>query len=608
MWPFSPSYPELKPSDVGTPDLDDIDSFTYDYIVVGGGTAGCCLAARLSKDMSTTVLLIERGPVADTWANTVPMISGNVYEQDTLARQSKAEPLVQANDREVTLLSAEVLGGGSRVNAMLYTRGVAGDYNHWRDLGHAGWSYQNILPYFIRSEKSLSQFKSPFRGDSGPWENQTFPSPPWQCLSHARNAAASLGIPSVDDFNIPSIPSVSCSTLDVVIDRNMRRSSTFHSFLPSAVANSRKGHLKICANTLVAQILFDRLEDGTPRATGVKFASSDVKAAGSYHFAQARKEIILCSGALGTPQLLLLSGVGPAGHLRSQGITVVIDSPGVGSNLVRSITLLLLLMPFQKDHISVPLIWDNPLEDSMHILIQKPWMAVVEIFKYLIAGRGLMSQPFVHLAMFLPSRLLNDKGELLKLTPRDLDASLPENVPDIEITPMPIRGTPDYSPPAGAFTLMVCLLRPQSVGSVRLRSADPYARPKVELGFFTHPEDIVKIRKGVRLAMRIAEQMRTESYPLEPSPMLPASDSDADIDAFVRETCRTTYHYSSSCRMGAIDDVKPGVVDDELRVHGVEGLRIADLSVCPEILGAHTMALAVAIAEKCADLILTGKA
>ncbi|KAF8055869.1 alcohol oxidase [Lyophyllum atratum] len=577
MWPFSPSYPELKPSDVGTPDLNDIDSFTYDYIVVGGGTAGCCLAARLSKNVSTTVLLIERGPVADSWANAVPMISGNVYEQDSLARQSKAEPLVQANNREVTLLSAEVLGGGSRVNAMLYTRGVPGDYNHWRDLGHAAWSYQKMLP------KSLSQPKSPFRGDSGPWENQTFPSPPWQCLSHARNAAASLGIPSVDDFNIPSTPSVSCSTLDVVIDRNMRRSSTFHSFLPSAVANSRKKHLKICANTLVAQILFDRSEDGSPRATGVKFASSDLKAPGSYHFAQAREEIILCSGALGTPQLLLLSGVGPAGHLRSQGITVVVDSPGVGSNL--------------KDHISVPLIWDNPLEDSMHILLQKPWMAVVEIFKYLIAGRGLMSEPFVHLAMFLPSRLLNDKGELLTLTPRDLDASVPENVPDIEITPMPIRGNPDYSPPAGAFTLMVCLLRPQSVGSVRLRSADPYMRPKVELGFLTDPEDIVKIRKGVRLAMRIAEEMKTEKYPLEPSPMLPASNSDADIDVFVRETCRTTYHYSCSCRMGAIDDVKPGVVDDELRVHGTEGLRIADLSVCPEILGAHTMALAVAIAD-----------
>lgn len=237
--------------------------------------------------------------------------------------------------------------------------------------------------------------------------------------------------------------------------------------------------------------------------------------------------------------------------------------------------------------------------------MKRPWKAVLELAKYIVTGRGLFSAPFVHMAIFLPTRLLNENMEVTTTDPRDLDSTLPSNRPDIEIKPIPVQGidpSPESTIQGGAFTLMVCLLAPKSLGYVRLNSTDVYERPQVQIGLLSHPDDVAVLRKGVRLALRLADQVRGEGYPFRDF-LLPASESDEDINAFIRANSRTTYHYSSTCRMAPLSDDIPGVVDDELLVHGVDGLRICDTSVFPEVTAGHTMAPVVAVAERCADLI-----
>lgn len=237
--------------------------------------------------------------------------------------------------------------------------------------------------------------------------------------------------------------------------------------------------------------------------------------------------------------------------------------------------------------------------------MKKPWRAVIELAKYVLGGQSLFGSPFVHMAIFLPTRLLNSNMEVLTTDPLDLDATLPENRPDIEIKPIPVQGidpSPDFIVPGGAFTFMVCLLKPKSLGYVQLNSSNAFDRPQCQLNLLSDPEDVEILTKGVRLALRLAEQVRAQGYPFRDF-VLPTSESEKDIEAFIRANGRTTYHYSSSCRMAPFSDPIPGVVDDELKVHGILGLRICDTSVFPEITAGHTMAPAVVVAERCADMI-----
>ncbi len=221
-----------------------------------------------------------------------------------------------------------------------------------------------------------------------------------------------------------------------------------------------------------------------------------------------------------------------------------------------------------------------------------------------------MSEPWASVTMFLPSRLISSTGHVSPApTPSDLDVTNPKNIPDIEITPIPIDGVDpreDFIVPKGAFSFLITLLNPKSSGTVRLKSADPAEYALCDIGMMSDPADFGAMYKAVRLALRMAEEMKKQGYPFEGELLLPKSDSDGDIEAFMRQHARTTYHYSSSCRMARFDDAEsPGVVDDELKVHGVDGLRVCDTSVSPDIIAAHPMALAVVMAEKCADMILS---
>ncbi|KAI0742344.1 alcohol oxidase [Daedaleopsis nitida] len=588
-----PTVPELSASQVGSPfpnDGKEGEPCTYDYIIVGGGTAGCVLASRLSENPAVSVLVIEQGPVTDTWASRVPVISGNPYRTGTVAKTWWSLPMQHADNRYLEIMRGEALGGTSRINSLLYTRGSPGDYNRWEELGMTGWGYADVERFFIMSEKARDHPGAKFRGHDGVWHNRQFPGAPYTIIPRVHDAFLLSGIAHYPDLNAPDMPACGTGLLDVIQDDDFRRHSVNRAFLPATVAQARKDRLKICTNTLVTRIQLTQ-ESGRVRAAGVHFESTNTRKAGQRYYACARKEIILCAGAVGSPHLLMLSGLGPKEHLSSKGIPVIRDMPAVGS--------------FLQDHVGVPLTYEVPMTDSLHQLEASPLKAVQEAIKYLVTSRGLLSFPFQASSTFVASRLIDESYAVPKATPDDLDTSVPENRPDIEIMHLTNNATDYDIQGKGIFTLLVAHIRPQSYGSVRLATINPRAHPDVDLGFFTNPDDYIALRKGIRLAMRVAEDIRAAEYPLHD--LIVPEDSgagDERIDAFVRANLRTCFHYTSTCRMGhEVHGDRPSVVDTELRVHGVSGLRVCDASVFPEIVGAHTMAPTVMVAEKCASII-----
>ena len=252
--------------------------------------------------------------------------------------------------------------------------------------------------------------------------------------------------------------------------------------------------------------------------------------------------------------------------------------------------------------------WEVPVNDSLHVVYNKPMRVLWDFIRYVTSGKGLFTIPFLQSTLFVKTSLLNDQFELMSSDRSRLDARQPSNMPDVEIMPSHHRANAERVDPIldkiGIFNFTTTLVQPKSRGSVRLRSDNPIERPLVELGFLSDPDDIITLRKGLRLSLKLAKQMTIEGYPLKPvSSQLPTSESDEDLDKYIRENIRSCLHYMSTCRMAPEQDPNPGVVDDELRVHGIDGLRIADTSIFPDIVSTHTMAVAVVVAEKCALMI-----
>ncbi|KAI0631282.1 GMC oxidoreductase [Trametes polyzona] len=571
-----------------------LDSRAYDYIIIGGGTAGSCLAARLSEDPDVTVLVLERGGFANGWADKVPLISSNPYRDGAPVGRWWSQPVEEAGGRPMEVMCGEALGGTSAINCMFYTRGPAGDYNHWKELGNEGWGYEDLERYFVKSESTRSHPASHFRGKEGPWQNRAFTDTIWKHTPHVIRALENAGIPYAQDLSDPSIPAAAYVRHDISQDTKMHRHTPFNAFLSPKVLHERRDRLKICSHALVTRLELKTDSTGYMHAAGVHFEAVDSRKAGRSFFARARREVILCAGALGSPQILQLSGIGPKALLEEKGVPVVRDMPGVGSYL--------------QDHVAVPLTFEVPMNDSLHALEARPMKAVKELATYLLNGRGLFSYPFQPVTAYVSSRLLDDKSRI-SVPPgtegaEALDTHVFANCPDLEIMPAANNCTDHDIPNVGLFTLMVGLIHPKSHGTVRLATRNPRARPDVDLGFFSDPADFAPLRKGIRLAMRLADDIRQQGYPLKNLIVPDAGADDASLDSFARKNVRTCYHYTSTCRMGAEDDSeRPGVVDAELRVHGVRGLRVCDASVFPEIVGAHTMAPVVAVAEKCADMV-----
>ncbi|KAH9852303.1 GMC oxidoreductase [Lenzites betulinus] len=598
MWPFvseqtgAPGILALDEAGVeGHPAIQDLDKYTYDYIIIGGGTAGSCLAARLSEDPNVSVLILERGTFANGWADKVPLISSNPYREGAPVGRWWSQPAEHAEGQSLEVVCGEALGGTSAINCMFYTRGPPGDYNRWKELGNGGWGYNDLEPYFAKSETTHSHPESQFRSKKGPWQNRAYTNTIWKHTPHVIRAAENAGFVYSEDLSSPATPAAAYVRHDVSQDSANRRHTPFEAFLPPKVIQERQRRLKICPNALVTRIELASDGAGDVQATGIHFEDTDFRRAGRSFFAHARREVVVCAGALGSPQILQLSGLGPKAHLEDKGILVVRDLPGVGNYL--------------QDHIAVPLTFEVPINDSVHGLEVHPMKAVKELMTYLFTGRGLFSYPFQAVTLYVASRILDDKSRVsIPSGSADaLDARVPANCPDLEIMPVASNCTDHDIPRTGIFSIMVGLIHPKSHGTVRLSTRNPRARPDVDLGFFSDVADFAPLRKGLRLGLRLAEDMRKQGYPLK-GLIVPGMLDDTALDAFSRKHMRTCYHYTSTCRMGAEDDPdRPGVVDAELRVHGVRGLRVCDASVFPEIVGAHTMAPVVAVAERCADIM-----
>lgn len=576
MWPFGSSYPE-----VAFHELHE----KYDYIIVGGGTAGCVLANRLSALPDKTVLLVERGPVADTWASRVPLLSSD-FSGGT-GNQRRLTEYQPELGRQLELVNGSALGGSSRINQMLYTRGVQREYDIWAESGCEGWAWKDVEPFFKKSERSLEEVDDPgCHGKDGEWRNRSgplfFPSY-HQVLASCKK----IGLPFIDDINSTKNSPFGCAQLHFTRDENQYRNSTYHAFLPAKLVKQRR-NLHILTDAVVEKVVVGQQNTGT-FAEGVEIAS---RTSTKRRTVMSEHEIVLCGGAFGSPQLLMLSGIGPSEHLREHGIQVIKDLPAVGDNL--------------QDHLGVSIAYRIPMDHSLVSVEKSPWLFLTHLFYWLIWGTGMFLAPVLQLAVFFSSSMLNSEGLPTETKPLD-----PDTLPDIELIPMAYYGfSSEFDRSRGVFSFMSMLLHPQSTGNLRLTSATPDAPLMIDPKYLSNADDFEPLRAGLKLALRIGEDMRGRGHPLENwEAEMPQGEDDESMDNFIRRRSRTTYHYSSTCRMGPHEDIPGGgaVVDEQLKVFGVRGLRVADASVLPWVLGVHLQAPVVMVAEKCADMILHPK-
>ncbi|KAI0133878.1 hypothetical protein BJ170DRAFT_607731 [Xylariales sp. AK1849] len=585
MWPFDVRYPERKAHEVAGKE--------YDYIIVGGGTAGCAIASRLSEDPDVSVLVLERGVVGDHWLSRVPLLSGSLGRFLQVVHRT-SEPMEACNGRRTDLWTGEALGGASRVNQMLYTRGVPGMYDEWAEMGHPDWSWEKVEPFFKRVEDCVSHPHAQHLGHGGPVQIVQH-LPQFELHRHIDKSAAALGLPIKWDVNDPSGPVSGYFYLNYTIDGKGYRHSAYRAYLPKEVATTRQSHLTICTGVVASRL---ELDAGRGIATGVYIKPVGSRTAQT-SFVNARREVIICSGAICSPQLLMLSGIGPAGHLGSHGTSVKKHLPGVGSHL--------------SDHHGLPIMIKMPVIESFHRMESDYFYALWQVLRYLWNGTGWMKAGTTTSTIFLNTSHLEPISYTVKPAPGDpeLAASQSKNVPDVEVMIIPAGTIVGEYPAVPLFTLYTCLVQPKTIGHLELISLDPEVSPRIHSKMMEKSQDFDTARKALRFTLSLAEQfMENTEYPhtmeLFYAPNAGTGRnwrdlSDGELDDFVRRSAQSVVHLGCSCRMGNEKD--GGVVDDQLRVHGFRNLRIADASVFPKIPSAHTMAPTYMVAERCAQFV-----
>ena len=525
----------------------------YDYVIIGGGSAGCVLASRLSEDPDSRVLLLEAGP-PDTADEIHIPAAVNLLFQTAYDWNYQTIPQDRAGGRSIYWPRGRVLGGSSSINAMIYIRGSRHDYDVWRDdYGCEGWGYTDLLPYFLRAE-SNSRGASAYHGASGPLRVQDlkFRS---GLTGDFVTAARNYGLPANDDFNGPEQEGVGYYQVN---QKAGRRWSAADAYLHPA---ADRPNLTIYTDALVTGV---EIEGG--RATGVRYLRRGVE-----DLARAEAEIILSAGAVGSPQLLMLSGVGPADHLHEHNIAVMAENPGVGSNL--------------SDHPMVTTMWSAPKARSL-------WEKA--------GPRNLARWQMMHSGPMTTN--IAEAGGFSRTDPA-LAA------PDIQwhVLPVPYLDGGLADPASRAMSVLITLLSVGSRGKIRLRSADPRHKPSIDPSYLSDIDDLDPLVKAVGMAREIAaERPLSRQLKAELAPG-PAVRSDADLREWVRGNLTTIYHPVGTCAMGGDSRVAASklasVVDTELRVRGVERLRVVDASVMPTVPRGNTNAPTIAIAERAADLI-----
>ncbi len=531
---------------------------TYDYVIIGAGSAGCVLANRLTQDKDVQVLLIEAGGKDDYLWIHIPV--GYLYCIDNPRTdwRYRTEADAGLNGRSLIYPRGKVLGGCSSINGMIYMRGQVGDYDRWADAtGDDRWRWEQVLPLFLRTEDHHGGGDA-FHGAGGEWrvEKQRLS---WEILDAFREAARQTGIPNTDDFNRGD--NEGCGYFEVNQKAGIRW-NTAKAFLRPAV---QRGNLTIMTGCHVEKL---ELEQG---AQGVKCTGVEFTGGGRAWTAHATRETLLSGGAIGSPQILQLSGIGPAALLQQHGIKPVVDLPGVGENL--------------QDHLQIRMVFKVQDVKTLNVLANS-WHGKLRIgAEYLLNRSGPMSMA--------PSQL----GLFTRSDPTQASANIQYHVQPLSLDRF---GEPLHRFPA--FTASVCNLRPSSRGHVRIASGDAYVAPKITPNYLSTDEDRKVAADSLRLTRRIAAAPALRRYAPEEFKPGPQFQSDADLARASGDIGTTIFHPVGTCKMGRPGDAL-AVVDSELRVIGVQGLRVVDGSVMPYITSGNCNSPIIMIADRAADLI-----
>lgn len=532
----------------------------YDYIIIGAGSAGCVLADRLSASGKHKVLVLEAGGSDNRFWIQTPIGYGKTFYDPSVNWMYMTEPDPGINNQRSYWPRGKVIGGSSSINAMVYIRGQAEDYNDWRDLGNAGWGWDDVLPYFKKSETS-SDGGNAYRGDSGPLYVSNVSRDYHPLCNTFLEAAKQSGFNYNPDFNGETQEGVGYYQITT---KNGRRMSAARAYLHPA---SRRANCQVEANAHVTRILFQNR-----RAIGVEYQQR-----GKQLTASARLEVIVSGGTINSPQLLQLSGIGPQQLLKDQGIAVIHDAPAVGRNM--------------QEHLACTHYYRSRVP-TLNNQLSPWWGKMMAGLQYLLTRRGVLSLS------------VNQAGGFLKSNPQRPRPNLQMYFAAITYT----NAAPDERPlmapdPYPGFLNSVGQLRPKSRGYLQINSSDPFQAPKIVPNYLSEEEDVTEMLEGVRLLREMARTPALSAVIEEEITPGLNINSDEEIIDDIRQRSSTVFHPTSTCMMGPQQET--AVVDTSCRVYGVDNLRVVDASVFPTVISGNTNAAVIMVAEKAADIILS---